>query len=96
MVLALIRADYEAMVTSTSTPGSREIEVYTQSRHQPAWNDKIFKRRETHNLLDDLAGRVQVNQPLVNLELVTVPGFGTLTARLEKRSNILETKKCLY
>jgi hypothetical protein len=36
----------------------------------------------THNLLHDLAGRVEVDQALVDLELITVPGLRTLTARL--------------
>ena len=36
----------------------------------------------TDDLLDDLAGRVQVDETLVHLELVTVPGLGTLTAGL--------------
>lgn len=33
------------------------------------------------NLLDNLAGRVEVNKALVNLELVAVPGLGTFTTR---------------
>jgi len=33
------------------------------------------------NLLDELAGGVQVDQTLVDLELITIPGLGTLTAR---------------
>lgn len=37
----------------------------------------------THDLLDDLAGGVQVDQTLVNLELVAIPSLGTLTARLK-------------
>ena len=36
----------------------------------------------TYNLLHDFAGGVQVNEPLVDLELITIPGLGTLTARL--------------
>ena len=38
----------------------------------------------THNLLDDLARRVKVDETLVDLELVAVPGLGTLTARLKQ------------
>jgi hypothetical protein len=38
----------------------------------------------THNLLDDLTGRVEVNETFVNLEFVTIPGLGTLTTRLKK------------
>jgi len=33
------------------------------------------------DLLDNFAGRVQVDQPLVHLELISVPGLGTLAAR---------------
>jgi hypothetical protein len=32
------------------------------------------------DLLDDLGGRIQVNQALVDAHLVHVPGLGTLTA----------------
>ena len=39
----------------------------------------------TYDLLDDLAGGVEVDQTLVDLELVTIPGLGTLTARLRTR-----------
>ncbi len=39
--------------------------------------------QETYNLLDDLTGRVEVDQTLVNLEFVTVPCLRTLTARLQ-------------
>jgi len=33
----------------------------------------------TCDLLDNLTGRMQVNQPLVNSHLITIPGFRTLT-----------------
>ena len=33
-------------------------------------------------MFHDLGGGVQVNETFVDLEFVTVPGFGTLTARL--------------
>ena len=36
----------------------------------------------TYDLLDDLARGVEVDQTLVDLELVAIPGLGTLTARL--------------
>ena len=39
----------------------------------------------THDLFHHLRGGVQVNETFVDLELVTVPGFGTLTARLNLR-----------
>jgi hypothetical protein len=35
----------------------------------------------THDLLDDLGGGVEVDEALVHLELVAIPGLGTLTAR---------------
>jgi len=34
---------------------------------------------DTRNLLDNLAGGVQINETLVNLELITIPSLGTLT-----------------
>ena len=40
----------------------------------------------TYNLLDDLARGVEVNETLVDLELVAIPGLGTLTARLRTDS----------
>jgi hypothetical protein len=46
------------------------------------------KKWETHNLLDDLAGGVQVNEALVHLELITVPGLGTLTTRLARTDSL--------
>ena len=39
----------------------------------------------TYDLLDDLAGGVEVDQTLVDLELVAVPGLRTLTARLSQQ-----------
>ena len=39
----------------------------------------------TRNLLHNLARRVEVDETLVNLELVAIPGLGTLTARLYNR-----------
>jgi hypothetical protein len=40
----------------------------------------------TYDLLDNFAGGVQVDQPLMDLELVAVPGLRTLTARLSAKS----------
>lgn len=45
---------------------------------------KNKEQENTYDLLDDLARRVQVDQALVNLQLVTIPGLGTLTTRLWK------------
>jgi len=36
---------------------------------------------DASNLLDDLAGRVEVDQALVHLEFETIPGLRTFTAR---------------
>ncbi len=33
-------------------------------------------------MFDDLAGRMKVDETLVNLELVTIPGLRTFTTRL--------------
>ena len=44
--------------------------------------EKEKSGKVTYDLLDDLAGGVEVDQTLVDLELVAVPGLGTLTARL--------------
>jgi hypothetical protein len=33
---------------------------------------------------------VQINETLVNLELITIPGLGTLTARLEKTGKVID------
>jgi hypothetical protein len=40
--------------------------------------------RKTHDLFDNLTGGVEVDQTLVHLELVAIPGLRTLTARLKK------------
>ena len=48
--------------------------------------------KNTHDLLDDLAGGVEVDEALVDLELVAIPGLGTLTARLEMNRKSL----CIY
>ena len=45
----------------------------------------VGKRKGTHDLLDNLARGVEVNQTLVDFEFVAIPGLGSLTARLEKR-----------
>lgn len=40
-----------------------------------------------YDLLDDLAGGVEVDEALVNLKLVAIPGLGTFTARLQNMLN---------
>lgn len=35
----------------------------------------IYRKHFLYDLLDDLARRVEVNETLVNLEFVTVPGL---------------------
>lgn len=52
----------------------------------------VCQQLHTHNLLDDLAGGVQVNKALVHLELVTIPGLGTLTTRLGERAKSHENQ----
>ena len=47
--------------------------------------------KNTHDLLDDLAGGVEVDEALVDLELVAIPGLGTLTARLDKKDKAFST-----
>ena len=69
------------MVTSTSTPGSREMEVYNKHKHMYYVAQSELA---THDLLNDLAGGVEVDKALVDLELVAVPGLRTLTARLKR------------
>ena len=50
-------------------------------------------------MLDDLAGGVQVNEAFVDLQLKTIPGLRTFTARLatkrksQKQGNVLTKKK---
>ena len=69
------------MVTSTSTPGSRLMLVYGK------WIsiEPSIVLLSTYDLLDDLAGGVEVDQALVDLELVAVPSLRTLTARLSQQ-----------
>ena len=55
---------------------------------QPEMRNSTYTDGEkTYNLLDNLAGRVEVNKALVNLELVAVPGLGSLTTRLHRKIN---------
>jgi hypothetical protein len=66
------------MVTSTSTPGSKLMLVCRSVRK------RVINKVSTYDLLDDLAGGVQVDEALVDLQFVTIPGLGTLTARLDR------------
>lgn len=59
------------MVTSTSTPGSKLMLVWKKGKFVMEHN----KREYTDDLFDDLAGRVQIDQPLVDLQLIAIPGF---------------------
>lgn len=75
------------MVTSTSTPGSREMEVCKEGVdiRQYGWSREEEGRegrgegRQTHDLLDNLGRGVKVDESLVDLHLEAVPGLGTLT-----------------
>jgi hypothetical protein len=75
------------MVTSTSTPGSKLMLV---------WDTRIgpqakggWEKKGTHDLLDNLARGMEVNQTLVDFEFVTIPGLGSLTTRLEREKRAL-------
>ena len=39
-------------------------------------------KAKTHDLFDDFAGGVQIDEAFVDFELVAIPGLRTLTARL--------------
>ena len=47
--------------------------------------------KKAHNLLDNFARGVQINETLVYFEFVTIPGLGTFTARLAKEGGGLKT-----
>lgn len=68
------------MVTSTSTPGSKLMLVCEQGVRSSIGQTE---RSGTYDLLDNLAGGVQVDQTLVNLELVAIPSLGSLSTRLK-------------
>jgi len=59
----------------------RMVIICLRSRRDSNLDLNAGLERDRSNLLDDLTRRVQVDEPLVNLELVAVPGLGTLTAR---------------
>lgn len=73
------------MVTSTSTPGSKLMLVWSSRMRRGLLEDW----EGTYDLLDNLAGGVQVDEALVDLELVAVPGLRTFTARLETKKSML-------
>ena len=54
-----------------------------------AENDFFF-REKTHNLLDNLTGRMQVDEALVNLKFIAIPGLRTFTTRLDCKKKALE------
>jgi len=43
---------------------------------------------KAHDLFNNLTRGVEVNETLVDFEFVTVPGLGTLTARLGKERSV--------
>ncbi len=47
-----------------------------------------LESEKAHNLFDNLARGVQINEALVDFEFVTVPSLGALTARLEKNGEM--------
>lgn len=82
-VVTMSESGYPEMVTSTSTPGSKLMLVCMKDNCVSA-NHYTLEGGNSYDLLDDLAGGVQVNEALVDLELVTIPGLGTLTTRLKR------------
>lgn len=48
-------------------------------------------RRVTYNLLDDLAGGMQVDEALVHLELIAIPSLRTFTTGLQNDEHLQET-----
>ena len=46
-------------------------------------------QKKTHNLFYDLTRGVKIDETLVNLQLITVPGLGTFTARLSRMSDFV-------
>ena len=85
-MIAMNESVYPEMVTSTSTPGSKLMLVCKTVQYEST--DSASRRERTYDLLDDLAGGVKVDEALVDLELVTIPGLGTLTTRLNARYTI--------
>lgn len=93
------------MVTSTSTPGSSEMEVWmsigiVRSSAPSSLHSMRRAEKATHNLLDDLAGGFQVDQALVDVELEVIPRLGTFTtrlrgARVSKMSKTVESSELL-
>ena len=43
---------------------------------------------KAHDLFDNLTRGVEINETLVDFEFITVPGLGTLTARLGKEGSV--------
>ena len=81
-------------LTSTSTPGSREMEVCEKTKmasrlaavgREEGETVGRVGRRGTYDLLNDLGRGVQVNEPLVDLHLESVPGLGSLSTRTAYR-----------
>ena len=48
-----------------------------------------------YNLLDDLAGGVQVDEALVDLQLKTIPSLGAFTTRLATEKKVKIKFTCL-
>ena len=51
--------------------------------------ENVFLKK-AHNLLDNFARGVQIDETLVYFEFVTIPGLGTFTARLAKEGGGLK------
>ena len=50
-------------------------------------NPSVKCREKAHNLLNDLAGGVQVDETLMDLEFITIPGLGTFTTGLASKKS---------
>jgi len=57
---------------------------------------RVRVRGETHDLLNDLGRGVQVNEPLVDLHLESVPGLGSLSTRTAQEKKMRRVRSQLY
>ena len=67
--------------------GNRDLDLNTRLQADAGLLQKISREYPIHSvttndLFDDLARGVQVDETFVDFELVTIPGFRSLTARL--------------
>ncbi len=77
---------------TTNLSRNRDLNLNTRLQADAGLLEKISKKHTiykttTNDLLNDLARGVQVNEAFVDFEFVTVPCFGSLTARLWRYIN---------